>query len=421
MSDKRLNINLDDILLDVATVIEPSDADRRIMDRRFRRLKEHLERSGSSLALFMQDDQSRIYAQGSVSISATIISGDEDDRFDVDAIVEFDVPSAWPNEKPLDLLFEALQGFPGAERIVRNTRCVTIEFAFMHMDVTPMDPKAEPRPERVGEIFHSPDHGEAYRVPSNSYGFARWVRRTVVLQQGIGSFAEQVVARRTLNSVDRLQPTSPRAADQDDLPPMIPPRLDAQQIVALKLMKRFLNIAYRSRSVRRPPSIYFTKLAVDCGFDSNGLTSQLRRLATYVQNEMATAMAVNCGPDERNPVYPEDRINDRWPRTLEDRRVLHAVMGELLAILDKAHRATFAEIASLLSGAFGEVISGRAVKAHLERREKADSPSYVKGAGTIIPATTLGAPAIVRDTKRVPDHHFHCEDFSGARQGSRKK
>ncbi|MEX0957222.1 MAG: nucleotidyltransferase [Rhizobiaceae bacterium] len=410
MSKQPLSVNLDDLLLDIATAIEPSDADRRIVGRRYRQLKEHLERPSSPLAPYMRDDESRIYAQGSVAISATIISGDKDDRFDVDAIVEFDVPSGWSNDKALDLLFEALQGFPGAKKIVRNTRCVRVEFASMHMDVTPMDPEIEPRIDRVGEIFHSPDEGEAYRVPSNSFGFAQWFRGSVVFQQGVGSFAERVAARRALNAFDRLQAPTPRSADQDDLPPMIPPRLDAQQVVALKLMKRFLNIAYQSRSVRRPPSIYFTKLSADCGFEPNGLTAQLERFAGYVQNEMAGAMAVASGPDERNPTYPEDRINDRWPNTQEDRRVLHSIMGDLLTILRSARRATFAEIAFLLSGVFGEAISGRAVEKHLKRREGVSSPIYIKGTGTVVPAAALAGPAIARETRRIPDHHFHCED-----------
>ena len=171
MSKMPQNPNLDDLFLDIAPAIEPSDADRRIMDRRYRQLKEYLERPSSPLAPYLRDDDSRIYPQGSVAISATIISGDRDDRFDVDAIVEFDVPPELSDEKVLDLLYWALQGFPGAERVVRNTRCVTVEFAFMHMDVTPMDPEAEPRPERIGEIFHSPDEGEACHVPANPVGF----------------------------------------------------------------------------------------------------------------------------------------------------------------------------------------------------------------------------------------------------------
>ncbi|MEQ9179944.1 MAG: nucleotidyltransferase [Nitratireductor sp.] len=409
MPSNPINLNLDDLLLDIATAIEPSEADRRIIERRYRALKNHLERPSRPLAPYMRDDESRIYAQGSVAISATIVSGDKDDRFDVDAMVEFDVPEDWPDDRALDLLYKALQGFPDAKRIERNTRCVTVEFAFMHMDVTPMDPDAEPRTKRVGEIFHSPDDGASYRVPANPFGFAQWFRGSVFFQQGVGSFAEQVAARRLLNGIDRLAAPSPRAVDQDDLPPMIPTRLDAQQVVALKLMKRYLNVAYLRQSVRRPPSIYFTKIASDCGYDPNGLTAQLQRLAAYAQNEMDRALAVASGPDERNPSYLEDRINDRWPQTQEDRRVLRSAMSDLLIILERAQRATFADIAQMFGNAFGEAISSRAVAKHLERREGLAKPSYIKGIGTVVPGALAASAAVAHETKRIPDHHFHCE------------
>ena len=410
MSMTSLNINLDDLLLDLATTIEPSDADRRIIEKRYRDLKTHLERPSSPLAGHLRDDESRIYAQGSVSISATIISGEMDDRFDVDAMVEFDVPPVWSDRRPLDVLFEALQEFPGAKKIVRNTRCVTVDFAFMHMDVTIMDPETAPRPERVGEIFHSPDSGESHRVPSNPFGFSQWFRRTVFFQDGVGSFSEKVAKRRLENFVDRLQPPNPRAADQDSLPPMIPPRFDAQQAVALKLIKRNLNVSYRKRQEKKPPSIYITKMASDCGHDEGGLTAQLERLASFIMNQMAHALAVSSGPDERNPAYEADRINDRWPKTQEDRQALHTVMGELLTVLEKAKTSPFAEIAKLMGQAFGEDVSGRAVKRHVDRRDGANPAKTVKGAGTVIPATIITSPAIARETRPIPDHHFHCED-----------
>jgi hypothetical protein len=72
MSKLPLNLNLDDLLLDIATSIEPSDADRRIIDKRYRELKTHLERPNSPLSGYLLEDESRIYAQGSISISATI-------------------------------------------------------------------------------------------------------------------------------------------------------------------------------------------------------------------------------------------------------------------------------------------------------------------------------------------------------------
>ena len=84
---------LDGVLLDIATQIELSPADRRIAENRYRRLKAHLERPSSPLAPYLKDGISLIYAQGSMATSTTIVSGAEDDRFDVDAIVEIDVPA----------------------------------------------------------------------------------------------------------------------------------------------------------------------------------------------------------------------------------------------------------------------------------------------------------------------------------------
>src|SRR3546814_17981797 len=114
---------------------------------------------------------SDLYAQGSVATSTTILSGDDDDRFDVDAIVEIDAPSNWSESEPLDQLFETLKNFPGAVEVVRCTRCVQIRFAFMHMDVTVMDRRQRLSGERPGHIFHSPATGSAYRVDSNPWGF----------------------------------------------------------------------------------------------------------------------------------------------------------------------------------------------------------------------------------------------------------
>jgi hypothetical protein len=77
---------LDDLLLDVVTVIELSDHDREVADNRYRRLKSHLERPTSLLRPYLMNSTSLIYAQGSMAIGATIISGTDEDRFDVDAL-----------------------------------------------------------------------------------------------------------------------------------------------------------------------------------------------------------------------------------------------------------------------------------------------------------------------------------------------
>ena len=61
---------LDEVLLDVAALIELSPRDRRVADNRYRLLKEHLERRGSPLAPYLVDGVSLIYAQGSIATTS---------------------------------------------------------------------------------------------------------------------------------------------------------------------------------------------------------------------------------------------------------------------------------------------------------------------------------------------------------------
>src|SRR3546814_10790085 len=67
-------------------------------------------------------------------------------------------------------------------------------------------------------------------------------------------------------------------AEQVPLPPMIPSRIDAQEAVALKLLKRYLNLRYTRSRLKRPPSIWLTKLTGDMGLIQGGLTLQLYAL-----------------------------------------------------------------------------------------------------------------------------------------------
>jgi hypothetical protein len=218
----------------------------------------------------------------------------------VDALVDVPVPSHWSNDEGLNQLHAALQGFPDVRKIVRCTRCVQLQFAFMHMDVTLLNPMVEPRPERVGEIFHSPDTGASRRVPSNPYGFSLWFRKNVTYPTP--EFLEAVKSRRQTMAIDRLPPMMARdKALQEKLPPIIPPRVDAQQVHALKLMKRYLNLRYERRRIRRPPSIYFTKLAVTCGWR--------RRRSIFRTTSCGVGQRSRCGRElrSRSPARPSAR------------------------------------------------------------------------------------------------------------------
>jgi hypothetical protein len=401
---------LDDLLLDVVTVIELSEHDRKVAENRYARLKPHLERPSSPLREILTNSTSLIYPQGSMSIGATIISGTDEDRYDVDALVDAPVPSHWSNDEVLDHLYEALQGFPDVRKFVRCTRCVQMQFAFMHMDVTILDPAAEPRPERVGEIFHSPDTGNGYRVPSNPYGFSQWYRRTVVYPSQ--QFLTEIRARREQFGVNRLPDLDVLAeADQEELPPVVPERVDAQQVYALKLMKRFLNRRYEKRTLKRPPSIYLTKLSATCGYTDRGLAAQFELFASQIKVAMNTAYLANNGPDERNPLYEPDRLNDRWPQTQTDRKTLADDMTYLLSELERARNADIKDMLVIVAELFGEGVKEKTYETFTKRFDQRNgrrAMSFERGTGTILPATAVAAPAVARS--EVQRHNFHCED-----------
>lgn len=81
---------LDALLLGTALELELSDRDHRVAEKRYQLLPEYLQRPTSPLHPYMED--ALVYAQGSRAIGATIIDGATDDRFDLDAILEFRRP-----------------------------------------------------------------------------------------------------------------------------------------------------------------------------------------------------------------------------------------------------------------------------------------------------------------------------------------
>ena len=412
---------LDEVLLDVAALIELSPRDRRVAENRYRRLKTHLERPASALAVYLVDGQSRIYAQGSIATSTTIVSGTEDDRFDVDAIVEIDVPRDWHNDRALDELEKSLQGFPGVVAIVRCTRCVQLQFPFMHMDVTILDRRERLAIERAGEIFHSPDEGVASRVRSNPWGFTDWFRSSVGFGEQL--FAESLrrhrdaVSKNRLIALDEEEGRILAKADQHDLPPVIPSALDAQEAVALKLLKRFLNLRYENSTLPRPPSIYLAKRAGNVGYTTQGLTTQLTVLADSTAKILRQHLALGTCPAEENPSYPKDRINDRWPRagaaSVSDMKRLAEHLELLADRLNRMATASLSEISKAIDELFGERIGKE------QRRVLAERYDRRVGAAPLLSEARTGAiyaPSVVVASDRlreVPRHNFHSMIIGG--------
>jgi hypothetical protein len=133
----RPNFQIADVLLkDIARRIQLSPTDYRIAVDHYEAVDEWLNRENSPLAPYM----GRIYAQGSMAIGATISSKLNNDEFDVDAVAELRIAADAPPGKVLDVLFDAINGEKGSRyygKVTRRSRCVTIDYDRMHLDVTP--------------------------------------------------------------------------------------------------------------------------------------------------------------------------------------------------------------------------------------------------------------------------------------------
>ncbi|MEM9840570.1 MAG: nucleotidyltransferase [Pseudomonadota bacterium] len=406
--------NLDLLLLATVLQLELSERDLRVTDKRYHHLETHLQRPESSVRHLM--GTASVYAQGSRAIGATIVHGVADeDRFDLDAVIELAIPPLWTPRKALDELHTSLQGFPDVQEIERCTRCVQLRFAFMHLDVTVMRPGAAPRPERVGEIFHSPDRGADETHWVNPYGFAEWVKaRAVPPSVSFHTAANDL--RRSLGVADRFVDTIPSLmyavrAETQNLPAPLDPIRDSWQIIALKLMKRYLNLRYANRSEKRPISVYLSKIAVEVPLNRHGICSQLEGFAVELDRRIAIAVDEGCWPEERNPVYPEENFNDRWPRDVAAMRLFRDDLRHLCGELRRARQSAVAEIQSIFDGLFGERVSAAAIRTYADNLPSVPrKPSYEHGKGFVV------APAVLRPVteqtttsrvSRAPAHTFH--------------
>jgi len=399
--------NLDALLLATALQLELSERDHRVAEKRYQFIPEHLQRTGSRLQLYMST--AKVYAQGSRAIGATIVHGAADDRFDLDAILEFVPPRESAPGKVLDELHLAFQGFPDVKEIKRCTRCIQLQFAFMHLDVTPMEPAAEPRAERVGEIYHSPDHGMDARLPVNPYGFAGWFRERLSLPSQAFIDAARAMRAR-LDIKDRLVAGSIVAdADVDDLPDLIDPVRDSPQVIGLKLMKRYLNLRYAARDMKRPVSVYLSKIAVLVDPSPFGLCGQLVAYAKELDRRMTVALDTGRRPDERNPVFSGERFNDRWPKDAMEMRVFREDLRHLVKELERARQSELTEIRKIFDSLFGETVSGQAVQGYMDGVVGRAGPTpYERGKGFVAtPAILAPASVAAAPLSRAPSHHFH--------------
>ena len=371
------------LLLDVARQIQLPTSDYRLADQHYGALHRHLDREGSPL----QGLIANFYAQGGVAIGAVISSKFDTDEFDVDAVVELDV-SPWVRPAAvLDTLFSAIDGERGSRyhgKVTRRTRCVTVDFQKMHVDLTPAVPLVGETP-RVSHIFHAHEHGPESlhrHVTANPWGFANWFER----QMPAALFFADSVLRKAAEPLP-----APEELEEKALP-----------LIALQLVKRWRNKCYDTREgIRRPPSVllsyYFAMLGGRRASILVELMAQAQNLLrTFEEHDRRGELV-----DVRNPTCAKDIFSDRWPRTgVEQRRFTGDLKSFIADLSELAAGATFEQCSAILARLFGENPVQRAVKAFVDRYGDSSFGQGLRqrpGSG----AVALGALGISGDSRSL--------------------
>jgi hypothetical protein len=409
MPESKFDANdVKDVLLaDVAIRIQLSPTNYRLATKRMEALADWLDREGSELAGLVQ----LVYAQGSMAVNATIASCLTNDEFDIDLIAQLKLAPGTTPQECLDMLYRAIRGEKGSRYYLmtkRNTRCVTVEYADMHVDITPAE-LVDGREPRVSHIFHHrPEEPEnsGTRVWANPFGFAEWFN--AVTPRAV-QFEEFFEAR------SRAMEPIFEAAETEDVPEQIPAYLKPPAVIALQLIKRFRNVRYDTRRGRRPPSVMLACLIAQFGGASGKpfaeLLHQARALARYFGEHQIRMQRVHVV----NPKCPEDIFSDRWPATLDDQKQFLDDLKFLVIQLERLERGADLEtIADVFAHLFGEDVSQSVVREFSEASGRSIASGRVQtesGTGRIDLrrsgiVTTAAAP-VIESVRAAPRHTFY--------------
>ncbi len=377
---------LDAILADIAINCQLPPGLFAKATARYEAVRTYIERPGSPLG----GKVICFYPQGSMAIDATISTRGTDNEYDLDIVAELDIPEWMTANEALDLLEEALKGYP--VEVVRQTRCITLRYADrMHLDITPSRRLETPK-ERESVIFHAKKGEPTHKhksVAMNAWAFAEWYRRQTPTEE---RFA--LALNKRLYAADGMDFAAD--ADAHEVPEQTPLIIKSVTTVGLQLIKRLRNVLYTNASGRIPPSVMLSCHAGHAASPGMSLSAMVIRQARWTARAIDAAASRGHLLDVRNPEWHEDCFTDRWPENqaqqTEFARSLHDLANGLEAI--KNGDVQLEDLQNWLRDYFGERVVTRSLDTFNERTGRAirsSSQRYTPSGGLFVPA----APAII--------------------------
>lgn len=345
---------IDTLLADIAIRVQlPASSHQRAIEREST-IRDWIDRDGSPL----QGRVLHMYAQGSMATGTTISRHNDTEDFDIDIMAELDPSIGSDPQVVLDLLYKAIRGEKGSryfDMTTRNTRCVTVTYADMHLDITPSNRVAGPPRESI--IFHHKPGAQPPQhmiIPANPFGFAEWFRARTPFDL---AFAK-AFASLAINYDERMNRVVARAPGAP-VPEQKPVYEKSVSVVALQLIKRWRNVRYGKsdrKDFKRIPSVVLSKFVADNAAPGRGLSQELEHQILQI----AALLEGHCRRQElvhvENPASKKDVLTDRWPRNLNEQRTAaedFRKFGATIAAL-RAGELSLEDMRHVLGELFGE-------------------------------------------------------------------
>jgi hypothetical protein len=393
---------LDILLADIAVRIQLSPTDYQLAVDHYDTMNEWIDREDSPLHGRIQ----LLYPQGGFMIGATTARHATDADFDIDVMAQIDWPANVDPETALSTLHQAIRAEPGSryyKKSERKTRCSTVNYDGMHLDVTPSVLFAG-RKEKTSFIFHSKpsDPKEPKQtLLANPYGFGKWFLDSTPADEIFGLYFE----KRSLD-YDRAHLRALAKADADAVPVQMPVYRKSRAVICLQLMKRWRNLAYdrRHATLRIPPSILLAFYVASNANRTHTLADELIYQLESVISVLERVEKAGRTVREFNPACDEDELTDRWPANSAEQRVF---IGELRAFVYELHRLQkglpLAEMQRVLEDLFGERPARDAIRKYTDQHvsdNDAGKGFHILRTGSIPALGSAAVPAAARPTPR---------------------
>lgn len=299
--------------------------------------------------------ENRVFPQGSFSLGTVVRSVKHDNNLDIDSVAVRGIAKSSISQQQLKSeVGDAAHTFAASERreppsVRQDTRCWTVTWPTMHMDVLPAVP--DPECDRGGVLITDRDVREW--VKSNPAGYKEWF---------IGVMRDEYEQNARLEA---------KELDVEDVPHWLV-RTTLQRTV--QALKRHRDVYFKTSTLKPPSSVIITTLAAlsyrGVGDLNSVLRGVTREMASHLTRAGGTWVLLNpANRDENFAEYWNDADADtffKWHENVqqtfsgfETKAGLHASISEM----ERAFEWSFSDAANNLGRSLFQTRTAGALQA----------------------------------------------------------